>query len=194
MAGGDIRQKPTVCVVGGRFWILTFDMTRKEYLRNHHRVWVANRRKEWFVGKFCAACHSITNLELDHIDPSTKISHNVWSWTKKRRDDELAKCQVLCRKCHLQKTISENRRRCGELVGTAKLRNMDAQRIRTLYARNKISARDLAKMYGSHRTNIHRIIKYKSYRAVEEPGRPRRFHKPEIVSSNLTVRYATLSE
>lgn len=45
------------------------------------------------------------NLEVDHIDPDQKISHKVWSWAKPRRDAELAKCQVLCNKCHKNKTL-----------------------------------------------------------------------------------------
>lgn len=45
-------------------------------------------------------CGSIENLEVDHIDSSTKVGHNVWSWKQERRDEELAKCQVLCKDCH----------------------------------------------------------------------------------------------
>jgi hypothetical protein len=31
----------------------------------------------------------------------------VWSRRKEVRDKELSKCQVLCKSCHLKKTISE---------------------------------------------------------------------------------------
>ena len=52
-------------------------------------------------------CWDLDQLEVDHIDPNTKVSHRVWSWSKERRENELAKCQVLCRACHLTKTCGE---------------------------------------------------------------------------------------
>lgn len=51
-------------------------------------------------------CGSWDELEIDHIDPSQKVDHNVFSWSQERRDAELAKCQVLCSKHHLEKTIA----------------------------------------------------------------------------------------
>jgi hypothetical protein len=43
-------------------------------------------------------------LEVDHVDPELKVSHKVWTWAPARRAGELAKCQVLCKACHLLKT------------------------------------------------------------------------------------------
>ncbi len=66
---------------------------------------MARRRKEWFDAKGpCVQCGSWQELELDHIDPKTKVSSRIWSWTQSKRDAELKKCQVLCRSCHLEKT------------------------------------------------------------------------------------------
>lgn len=48
--------------------------------------------------------------EIDHIDPSTKVTHCVFSWSKNRRDVELLKCQVLCKPCHYKKTAVQNSR------------------------------------------------------------------------------------
>jgi 5-methylcytosine-specific restriction endonuclease McrA len=76
-----------------------------EAQRKYQREWRALRRAEWFNGKKCVECGSTQNLELDHIDPSKKVTHNVWSWSKKRRDAELGKCQALCDVCHQKKTI-----------------------------------------------------------------------------------------
>lgn len=76
---------------------------RKKYARE----WVAARRKKFFQDKFCVICFATENLELDHIDPSTKISHSIWSWSEKRREEELKKCQVLCNSCHKIKTNRE---------------------------------------------------------------------------------------
>jgi hypothetical protein len=80
-------------------------MATKEAQREYQRLWMAARRAEWFMEKWCVQCGSIDDLELDHIDPVKKVSHNVWSWTKARQEVELAKCQVLCHDCHKIKTI-----------------------------------------------------------------------------------------
>lgn len=73
-------------------------------MRRYKREWMAARRREWFQGKSCVRCGSVDRLEIDHIDPSQKVHHAVWSWRKDRREAELAKCQVLCDPCHEQKT------------------------------------------------------------------------------------------
>lgn len=81
--------------------------TRKEYLKNYSRLWIAKRRADFFKDKCCVKCGSTERLELDHIDPKTKKSrsaHAIWSFSEKRRLEEIAKCQVLCHNCHLQKT------------------------------------------------------------------------------------------
>lgn len=70
---------------------------------------MADRRLEWILANGpCSKCGSTSDLEVDHIDRSTKVTHKVWSWAKDKRLAELAKCQVLCKKCHLDKTIIEN--------------------------------------------------------------------------------------
>ena len=68
----------------------------------------AKTRREWIEANGpCRNCGSSLDLEVDHVDPSTKITHNVWSWALSRRLAELAKCQVLCKKCHLIKTSKD---------------------------------------------------------------------------------------
>ena len=73
----------------------------------YQRQWIANRRTEFFKDKICAKCGSTDRLELDHINPKKKVSHRIWSWSKERREAELAKCQVLCEKCHQEKTTQQ---------------------------------------------------------------------------------------
>lgn len=82
--------------------------------RQYQREWKARRRAEWFTDKACVFCDSTTNLELDHIDPLDKIDHKVWSWTKMRREAELAKCRALCKACHKQR--SDEQLRAGTLT------------------------------------------------------------------------------
>jgi len=72
--------------------------------REYQRKWIASRREQFFKDKECVKCKSKDRLELDHIDPAEKITHNVWSWSEARRIVELAKCQVLCYSCHKEKT------------------------------------------------------------------------------------------
>ena len=84
-------------------------MARSEAHRLQQKAWyekvVKGRRKDWIEANGpCAKCGSWDRLEVDHIDPSTKVSHNVWGWSETRRLEELAKCQVLCYSCHKEKT------------------------------------------------------------------------------------------
>lgn len=83
----------------------------KNKKREYDRQWMQARRQAWFaVNGPCVKCGTWENLELDHKDPSTKITHNVWSWAEERREIELAKCQVLCVACHMEKSIFEMHR------------------------------------------------------------------------------------
>ncbi len=82
---------------------------RKEYLRKYQLAWMKKHRQEWFdINGPCVKCGSRKRLELDHVDPKTKESHKIWSWSEERRNKELKKCQVLCYDCHKKKTAKEN--------------------------------------------------------------------------------------
>lgn len=82
--------------------------------RNHNRRWMAQRRADFFADKQCTQCGSTDRLELDHIDPDQKELEPRALWgmalNNPRRVRELAKCQVLCFDCHLEKSASELRR------------------------------------------------------------------------------------
>lgn len=89
---------------------MAFD--RKQYLREYQKKWyreiVASRRKKWFEENGpCHQCGSWENLELDHIDRTTKVHHVIWTWSEQRREDELKKCQPLCHDCHKKKSVAE---------------------------------------------------------------------------------------
>jgi len=73
----------------------------KEYVRNRK-----NLLKEKMGGK-CVKCGTTEHLQFDHINPLEKsynISNNIH---RKDLDEELAKCQLLCSKCHLEKTKND---------------------------------------------------------------------------------------
>ena len=82
-------------------------MPSAEYINK----WRARRRRDAIakLGGACARCGSVDALEFDHIDPSTKIAaiSNLWTASRQRFDAELAKCQLLCEGCHLEKTSKE---------------------------------------------------------------------------------------
>jgi hypothetical protein len=78
-----------------------------EQQKKFQREWVARRRADYLSGKSCEQCGSTKQLEVDHIDPSLKVSHRIWSWSAKRREEELSKTQVLCGRCHKAKTARD---------------------------------------------------------------------------------------
>lgn len=92
---------------------------KREYKQNSgqnlkNQLKATQRRADWMLANGpCRHCGSSADLEVDHIDPSTKNpvlrypSNAIWRWGDQKRNEELAKCQVLCRPCHLKKTINE---------------------------------------------------------------------------------------
>ena len=83
----------------------------KDKQRAYQRAWLHNRKRAFYKDKCCVKCGSKEQLELDHINPAEKVTHRVWSWTEAKRNIEIAKCQVLCKACHLEKTLDEQKQR-----------------------------------------------------------------------------------
>lgn len=83
--------------------------------KEYNAIYILNqyylRREEAFriLGKICAVCGATQDLEFDHIDPTTKDFSigRLWSVSKDRYNKELLKCQVLCKNCHIKKTIKD---------------------------------------------------------------------------------------
>lgn len=78
-----------------------------------YRQKMRNLVGRWKKIKGCQVCgfkaeHSC-QLDLDHIDPSTKTykgDHKAFDagWSKKRVKEELSKCVVTCKNCHSLRT------------------------------------------------------------------------------------------
>lgn len=75
-----------------------------EAKRAYGREWLRKRRAEYLSGKSCR-CGSTTSLEVHHVDPTKKVDHRIWSWSRARLEHELAKCSILCSACHLKETV-----------------------------------------------------------------------------------------
>lgn len=79
--------------------------------REYQLAWINERRLSWIAGQGgkCAKCGSTKSLEVDHIDPATKLCNprSIWSRSIEFRTSELAKCQVLCEECHKVKSDVE---------------------------------------------------------------------------------------
>ena len=83
----------------------TRDMAK--YLRERYQ-----RRKAKAVerlGGCCCRCGSTENLEIDHIDRTQKTMSfsRMYVVSRKRFEEELSKCQILCKPCHTDKSIEE---------------------------------------------------------------------------------------
>jgi hypothetical protein len=123
---------------------------QREYMRN----WMRQRRLDWLMEHGpCVDCGSGNDLEVDHVDASTKITHRVWSWARERREAELAKCVVRCEACHDRKTTASREHVSGERHPATHLTVEDVWAIRT----SDDTERVLARRYGLANSTVHRI-------------------------------------
>lgn len=96
---GTVGSKPTIPAkleVG----IMTSTMTEYAVKRN--------KMLEYLGGK-CSSCSSEENLQIDHVDHLTKsfCVSKSWAFSWEKLKPELDKCQILCKDCHLLKSVSE---------------------------------------------------------------------------------------
>jgi hypothetical protein len=79
------------------------------------------------LGGKCVECGRTETLEFDHIDPSTK-SFNIASGYSKPKEvllAEVAKCQLLCNKCHIEKSKKDLKFRPKNCAGGRPLKYKD---------------------------------------------------------------------
>lgn len=135
--------------------------------REYQRQWKAARRAEFFKDKVCVRCGSTKNLELDHIDRSTKVSHNIWSWSKKRREAEIEKCQVLCRDCHKAKSLKfGDQGKPGETNPMSKLREIDIKYIFAL-RESGMSQKEIGAEFGINQTAVGKVLRRVTWSHLE---------------------------
>lgn len=128
-------------------------MSTPEAQREYQRQWVAKRRAKWFTDKSCVNCGSVENLRLDHIDPKLKVNHRIWSWSWKKIEEEVVKCQVLCEGCHKDKT-----KKNYENYARATLSHKQVEEIRQKYATGNYTQVVLGEEYGIQQSAISKIV------------------------------------
>lgn len=120
-------------------------MKDREYHRQYSMDYYYRKKAELIqlLGGRCCKCGSEEALEFDHIDPQTKLfaissllSH---AWTEVL--EEVKKCQLLCKRCHIAKTTDNadnnyNRLR-GEDIKSAVLTTEIVIEIKTLRSQGK---------------------------------------------------------
>lgn len=111
----------------------------------------------------CKTCGSTENLQVDHLDSSRKTSHRIWSWSETRRIEELAKCQVLCKSCHIIKSHDEYN--IGEDHFSAKLTEEQVLEIRRR-ASNGEKQKNLCIRYNVHKSTMSDIVLRKKWKHI----------------------------
>jgi len=78
-----------------------------EYMRNYLRERYRRRKTKAIeeLGNKCTECDTTENLEFHHVDPSEKdftVTTGA-TFSEERWNAEVAKCILLCMKCHREK-------------------------------------------------------------------------------------------
>lgn len=115
----------------------------------------ARRKAEFFSDKSCKRCGTTNNLVLHHRNPNNKKDHRIWSWKLERRLEEIAKCDVVCDKCHKQ-IHRELDYPKGSRTSQAKLTEEDILKIRTRLQQGQ-TLQQIADVFGVTKSTISSI-------------------------------------
>lgn len=79
----------------------------RDYMLNRYRKRMALAKEK--LGGKCVSCGVASDLQLDHVDPSTKsfTIGRMSSCSEEKFWTEVAKCQLLCEPCHIVKTLQD---------------------------------------------------------------------------------------
>lgn len=113
-----------------------------EYMRAYMRARYHRIRAEIVarLGGKCVQCGTTEDLEIDHIDRSTKTINvgQLTSVSRKKLEEEIPKCQLLCQPCHLEKSKQEmGVPHGGGLTGKRNCRCSECKPLKNAYARNR---------------------------------------------------------
>lgn len=81
----------------------------EKFGKEYHKEYYQKRRQAIFdyLGNKCVVCGATEDLEVDHIDPNKKSFNITSKMSVKNNKAELDKCQLLCKKHHLEKTLEQ---------------------------------------------------------------------------------------
>jgi len=128
----------------------------------YQREWIKKRRLDWIAENGpCVDCGTWENLEVDHVDASQKVTHRIWSWSKARRDAELAKCAIRCIQCHDIKTVSSAECARGEQHVQSVLTSEQVREVRKRVA-NGESQTVVGKDFGVNNKHIWDLVHYRT--------------------------------
>jgi hypothetical protein len=129
-----------------------------EKRRTYQLAWSKARREKWFKENGpCIDCGSWEFLELDHVDPSQKTSHRIWTWAESRRLEELSKCVARCKVCHRKKSNEYNSLKFKDVPSKLRMLSRDeVLSIRRLMSMG-YPQRTIAPAFGVHRSVVAHI-------------------------------------
>lgn len=81
----------------------------REDLRARQREGYHARRQAIIdrMGGRCVNCGSVERLEFHHRNPRTKVTHRLPCIHRRKRRNEMRKCDLLCHWCHKLQTAAQ---------------------------------------------------------------------------------------
>jgi 5-methylcytosine-specific restriction endonuclease McrA len=146
-----------------------------EYLKNYMTRRYHRRRGEAIkqLGGRCVVCGESNpdKLEFDHVDSTTReftIAKKLAGVSEEKLQAELEKCQLLCKKCHQEKTVSAGELPRGSQKPNTHLTENDIRAIRLRYRRRcrRNGANAIARDYKVSGATITSIIRRKTWKHV----------------------------
>lgn len=132
-------------------------MTIRDRVNENRRRQERVAEARLFLGGHCTVCNTTENLQFDHIDPSTKlfdVGQKAGVVSKKRFWLEVAKCQLLCRPHHNEKTAGE---RILNPRSNTKLSEDEVLSIHDLYSLGHSKA-SIARQFHVSEGNVRKVL------------------------------------
>ena len=132
-----------------------------EAMRQYQRQWLRRRREWYFEGARCVYCAAAKDLEVNHVVPLAveprRMKHRIWSYRREVIEDELSRCEPVCRRCNQAHALATGVGRPG-----AKLSEDDAQEIRAL--QDTVPTEELALRYGVRAQAVQDVVAYRTFK------------------------------